>query len=52
MLKAYPEIDDPVNGGHVKMELKMIGFNENEYLRIGMDGISLFLDNTNTKDWS
>ncbi len=33
------------------MEYKMIGFNENEFLRIGMDGHTLSLNNTDSIDW-
>ena len=59
LLKAFPEIDNPVNGGLINpengglvtIEYKMIGFNENEYFRIGMDGISFLLNNTNSVGW-
>ena len=51
LLKAFPEIDDPLNGGLVTMEYKMIGFNENEFLRIGMDGHTLSLNNIDSIDW-
>ena len=33
------------------MEYKMIGFNKNEFLRIGMDGHTLSLNNTDSIDW-
>ncbi len=51
MLKVFPEIESPVDGGFVSMDFRMLNFAQNEQLRIGIDGVTYLLKSENSADW-
>jgi len=50
-LKAHMTIDNPMETSSVVVSYKLIGFKQDEQLRIGINGQTLLLTSENTEDF-